>query len=82
MSTYTLQNEITGYIVINDMVCSATIVGIDGDKLAVIARDEISTSTHKVKEVFPNRLHAEATLKDLLSDRVLLGKFDQRHAVA
>jgi hypothetical protein len=85
MNYITLKTEITGFVVVNDAVCEATIVGVEIDNedktwLVVLVNNGIDITTRRVKEVFPDRSYAEITLKNILSDRVLLEKFDAKYA--
>ena len=82
MSNITLlQNEIDGFVVINDKVCKATIVGVTSDdKMVAIIDDGISIEVRNVKEAFRDEEVAQLTLKNVLSDRVLLKEFNARQA--
>jgi hypothetical protein len=77
----TLANEIDGSVIIDDAVYNATVVGITSDdQFVVIFNDGVSIQARRVKTVFPNERHAEATLKNRLADRRVLAEYDVRQA--
>jgi hypothetical protein len=83
----TLASEIDSFVVVEDQVCTAKIVGItNGDRMTVIADNGINIKVRIVKEAFRDKLHAEITLKTLLTDREVIKRFNakeaERHAVA
>ena len=76
-----LANEIEGYVVVNDAVHEVKVVAIaSDDKLVVIFNDGISIQARRLETLYPNKLHAEATLKNRLSDRKLMAEYDAREA--
>jgi len=81
MTNYiTLATEIEAFVVVNDAVCEATVVGveIDGEdrRLVAVVDSGVSITARSFKEVYPNELHAELELKNRLSDREIMAKYD------
>jgi hypothetical protein len=77
MTTYTLTNQIQGFVVIGDKIHDAKIIGITSDeKLVVIFDSGVSIRVRRVEEAFSDKLYAEATLNSRLSDRKLIERLD------
>jgi hypothetical protein len=67
---FTLQNEIAGFVVVDDAVRSATIVGITSDnKLVAIVDDTVSIEVRNVEEAFLDAGIAQEALQFILTDR-------------
>jgi hypothetical protein len=85
MTTYiALPNTIEAFVVVNDAVNEATVVGveIDGEdqRLIAVVNSGVSITARRFKEVYPDELYAELELQNRITDRKLIERLDAEGA--